>query len=188
MVFLSFRDKKGSPTSIPVYSAVRRNAPKRVVLRIHGLQANHDSSLVSSLKNQNAVLDAYAVACKDPTDQAVVIALKPDWDCAVGEYEGILAIQFFPGEIQEEKDIYVLASDPMPFGQEPANLTETLLWEGATQIKTGEHEYRVLVGEYRSLTLAENAKAAISQKAGAAFQVARFKDNTLIFEKETGRK
>jgi len=165
-VRLHFENPDGSAAEVPRYSASLREAPFRIVLRLHG--AEDLDALTAALSGQAAVADAYPNACTVPGDQCVTIVLREGWNCSVGEYEtpDVLEISFHEEPDREAEDAWYLCGEPVPFGSGLAELTERLSWEGATQIRMGDGTYRVVLGGYRTEAQALDARDGLEEKLG----------------------
>ena len=66
---------------------------------------------------------------------------------------------------------YVLSSGPMLPGNELARLTETLLWEGATQLQLSSQDYRVVLGEFRTMEQARKAQKALGNTKNIQLEI-----------------
>ena len=159
---------------VPVFSAVQRKAPRRVILRLHGLAAETPLDLAETLRSQSAVSDAYPISTTDPEEQGVVIHLEPGWNCAAGQYEQSLELQFTLGETEPPAEYEVLCSEPLPQGMELAQLTELLLWEGATQLKAPSGDYYVVLGEFPTEQQAQQAQQNLLDTKGVHLNVVHF--------------
>ena len=166
---IAFTDLGGKESPVPVFSAVQRKAPQRVTLRVHGLSG--ELKIEESLMEQAAVSDAYPLSATDPREQGVSFHLKPGWHCAVSQYENVLEPQFTKGEDVETGDCYVLRSAPLPWGEALAQLTESLLWEGATQLRLPTGEYCVTLGEFATKEQAERAQTGLLESHGVEMGV-----------------
>lgn len=167
-VQLHFETAAGGSTVIPRYSATRKSAPFRVVLRLHGIEELDVDGLVSSLRKHDAVADAYPNAYSTRGDVGVTFLLKEGFDCAVGEYDApdTLGITFYEEPAEESTAAYYLRSAAMPFGNELAGLTEQLAWEGATQIRLEDGCYCVVLGGYQTEKQALQAQSGLNEKLG----------------------
>ena len=171
-VQLVFTDASGDRV-VPVFSSARFEAPRRLVLRLHGLAETEVLPLTEAFRKQEAVADAYALSVTDPAEQGVVLHLSPGWECSTGQYEDTLELQFVRGEPTEEPDCYVLSSEALEPGRELAELTERFLWEGASQLRTASGTYRVVLGSYRTEEQAGLAQQGLLEKSGRELQVLR---------------
>ena len=159
---IAFTDAEGKPVPVPAFSAARRELPRRVTLRIHGLAENTTLSLAETLKGQKAVQNTYALSTLDSEEQGVILHLNPGWDCTIVQQDNMLQLQFtWEAPEKPAKQGYVLSSGPMLPGNELARLTEDLLWEGATQLQLSPQDYRVVLGEFRTMEQARKAQEAI---------------------------
>ena len=120
-----------------------------------------ETCLVSHLDRFQS-LGAYALSTTDPEEQGVIFHLKPGWSCTAAQYENRLTLQF-AWEAPEKPAAtgYVLSSPAMEPGTELAELTESLLWEGATQLQLTPRDYRVVLGEFSTPELAEKGRETI---------------------------
>ena len=167
-----FTDSGGKPTAVPVFSAARRTLPERMILRIHGLAENRLLNLEEAFLTQEGVSKAYALSTTDPAEQGVIFHLKPGWSCAAAQYENRLTLQF-TWEVPEKPAVtgYVLSSPPMEPGTELAELTGSLLWEGATQLQLSPRDYRVVLGEFSTQKQAEMARETILKNKNIPLEV-----------------
>ena len=164
---------------VPAFSAVQRKSPQRVILRMHGLEPGKPLGLAEVLLQQTAVADAYALSTTDPEEQGVVLHLETGWSCTVGQYEQALELQFTQETPEDRREVYTLRSAPMPQGAELAELTEQLLWEGATQLKGPSGNFYVVLGEFASEEQAKRAQESLLATKGAALHVVHMTDETL---------
>ena len=169
----------GEEASVPVFSAVQRQSPRRVILRLHGLEPGKPLGLAEALLKQTAVTDAYEISATDPEEQGVVLCLQTGWSCTVGQYEQALELQFTEGAAEEQREFYTLCSAPLPQGTELAELTELLLWEGATQLRAPSGDFYVVLGEFTSEEMAKRARESLLAAKGAELNVVHVVDGTL---------
>ena len=167
-----FTDSDGNPIAVPVFSAAGRKLPERMILRLHGLAENQPLNLAEALLTQEAVSKAYALSATDPEEQGVIFHLKPGWSCTAAQYDNRLTLRF-TWEAPEKPAAagYVLSSPPMEPGRELAELTESLLWEGATQLQLTPRDYRVVLGEFHTPEQAEKAREAILKARNLPLEV-----------------
>ena len=169
---ITFTDGEGKPISVPTFSAARRKLPQRIILRIHGLAEGKPLNLWEALKNQEAIADAYPLSATDETEQGVILHLKPGWECAAMQYENRLTLQFTWEKPEREPETgYVLCSKTMEPGTELAKLTEDLLWEGATQLRLSQQDYRVVLGEFPTREQAEKARKTILETKNIQLEI-----------------
>ena len=175
-VKISFSAPDGSPAGVPPFSAAQRQAPRRLILWLHGVSALDLTALTAALCRQPAVADAYPLAVSDANETGVTVLLREGFDCSVGEYgePGTLGLRFFPGEETAQRPLWYLCGGPMAFGPELAELTEALLWEGAAQVRLPDGRYQVTLGEYSTEAQAEQARQGIRQKTGVELTVCRW--------------
>ena len=163
-VTFTFTDGEGREVPVPTFSAARRKLPRRLILRLHGMEENAPLSLPETLLNQEAISDVYALSATDPGEQDIILHLNPGWECAAVQQENRLTLRFtWEAPEKPEETGYVLSSAPMKPGRELAELTEALLWEGATQLRLSREDYRVVLGEFQTREQAEAAREAISK-------------------------
>ena len=167
---LAFTAADGTAASVPLYSAARKTAPFRVVLRLHGIADMDTDALLDALKDRDAVADAYLNAYSQDTERGVTILLKEGYDCSIGEYRdpNVLSIAFFREEALVSEPVYYLRTESIPFGTELAARTEQLAWEGATQVRTSSGQYCVVLGSYRTEEQARRAQAGLEKHFGGA--------------------
>ena len=167
-----FTDSDGKPTAVPVFSAARRKLPERVILRIHGLAENQSLNLAEAFLTQEGVSNAYALSTTDPEEQGVIFHLNPGWSCTAAQYENRLTLQFAWEDPEKAAATgYVLSSLPMEPGMELAELTESLLWEGATQLQLTPQDYRVVLGEFSTPEQAEKGRETILKAKNIPLEV-----------------
>ena len=167
-----FTDKEENPISVPTFSAVERKLPRRLTLRIHGMAEDRQLNLWEALKNQDAIADAYALSSTDPTEQGVILHLKSGWECTAVQDKNRLTLQFTRETAERSAETgYVLSSTPMQQGKELAELTEELLWEGASQLRLSSRDYRVVLGEFRTREQAEKAGETILKTKGIHLEI-----------------
>ena len=169
---IQFTDRDGKPVPVPTFSAARRKLPERMTLRIHGIAEEEPLNLWEALKNQEAIADAYPLSTTDPTERGLILHLNPGWSCTTAQYDNSLTLQFtWEAPEKPPETGYVLSSRPMEPGKELAELTESLLWEGATQLRLSEQDYRVVLGEFRSREQAEKAQESILKTKNIPLEV-----------------
>ena len=171
---ISFKSGDGRPVAVPVFSAGKRKLPERVTLRLHGMSVDNVLDLAGPLGTMEAVEKAYALSSTDPEEQGVIFHLNPGWDCAVMQYENVLELKFTWEEPEKEAAVgYILGSEPMSSGKELAELTEALLWEGATQLQISPSEFRVVLGEFSREEQAMEAQKKLMEEKGIRMEVIR---------------
>ena len=173
----------GTAVPVPVFSAAQRKAPQRVILRLHGLAQGTPLGLAEALLKQSGVADAYTLSVTDPEEQGVAIHLRPGWTCAVSQYEQALELQFTKTAAEQKAETFLLCSQPLSPGEELAELTEALLWEGATQLRTPAGDYYVVLGEFATEEQANRAQKSLRDAKKADLQVAHLVDGALQVQK-----
>ncbi|MDD3347662.1 hypothetical protein [Oscillibacter sp.] len=169
-VALQFTSPKGEAMPVPPYSAKRRLAPSRVVLRLHEIGEEPTEQLLNLFTSMEGVAEAYPNQYSTASDQGITIVLKNGYDCAISEYEtpGTLVLEFSKAEATAPQTVYYLRSKAMPLGSDLAALTDRLAWEGATQVRTQDGKYFVALGNYHSQAQAEAAQAGLEAKFGVS--------------------
>ena len=157
-----FTDGEGTPIPVPAFSAARRKLPRLLTLRIHGMAEEASLNLWEALSSQEAIADAYPLWSTDPAEQGVTLHLNPGWDCTVLQQGNRLTLHFtWEAPEMSPESGYVLSSPSMAPGPELAELTESLLWEGAAQLRLQGQDYRVVLGEFPTREQAEKAQKTI---------------------------
>lgn len=171
-IILDFSRENGQRGEVPIYSVIRRDAPRCIVLHLHNVAELHMDALLEQLREQDAVAEAYELAYLDETEKGVNIMLRDDYDCALQEFDdGSMELQFFQGEQKKTSKTYVLRSVALPYGEELANLAEQFSWEGGIQVKLPDGQYCIMLGNFATREQALKAQAGILTEMGVQFEV-----------------
>ena len=167
-VALQFETKKGEAAEVPPFSAIRRTAPERIVLRMHEIKTLDQERLREMLRRQEAVADAYFTAAQDADEVALSILINRGYDCTIGEYgaPSALRMEFTAADVREDEDVWYLRSPSVERAEMLTEMAEALDWEGASQVKTGAGTYFLTLGAYGTLERAEKAAAGIYEVSG----------------------
>lgn len=166
-VEISFSTSDGALTGAPAYSVEHLYAPNRIVLNLHGVRGADFDSIRESFLKSEAVSDVYRNMYLDDSAISLTVVLNDGWDYEISEYAepGTLIFGFTEAE-QSEDEVYFLRSEAMPYGEQLGLMCEQYHAEGASQVKTADGEYIVVIGQYASEEEALTALEALNSQHG----------------------
>lgn len=166
-VEISFSTSDGALTGAPAYSVEHLYAPSRIVLNLHGVRGADFDSIRESFLKSEAVSDVYRNMYLDDSAISLTVVLNDGWDYEISEYAepGTLIFGFTEAE-QSEDEVYFLRSEAMPYGEQLGLMCEQYHAEGASQVKTVDGEYIVVIGQYASEEEALTALEALNSQHG----------------------
>lgn len=153
----------------PFYSIEHLLAPNRIILTFHGVRNVNFTEIQDSFLATEAVKDVYRAMICDDSMWGFVIILNSGYTYEISEYTnpGYLSLRFYTDEhYHPEQRIYYLRSEQMPYDENLGLISELYYMEGATQLKTGDDSYIITIGQYESLSEAEEALELLEETYG----------------------
>lgn len=174
-VTLSFLAEGGVTDEVLSYSVSYHYAPVRVQVVFHGIGSGLYDLLKEKLDGIDAVADLYQIKTLQKNDVAFVIVLNELYNYELMEFSnpGSMTIRFYQDayytadEKRPGQMVYFLRTDAISSDDELAFLLLEYQNENVVQIRNAAGENMLVIGEYDSLTEAEQGYKEIIEKYGA---------------------
>lgn len=168
-VEIHFESHSRKMNTAPVYSVAHLMAPNRMCLTLHGVRGIDFETIRENMLATSAVKDVYRTMIGDDSMCGFTVVLNSGYTYEITEYAdpAYLSIRFLTDEdYQPDRMIYDLRSKAMPYGEELGLLNEKYASDGATQLKTKSGNYIVMIGQFDSMSDAEDALKGLNEKYG----------------------
>lgn len=168
-VEVHFESHSEKMDAAPVYSVSHLMAPNRMCLTLHGVRGIDFEKIKENMLATSAVKDVYRTMIGDDSMCGFTVVLNSGYTYQVTEYAdpAYLSIRFYADEEEQpDRTIYYLRSEAMPYGEELGLLNEIYASDGAAQLKTKSGNYIVTIGQFDSMSDAEEALKVLNEKYG----------------------